>query len=256
MNMIPQQKQYTKFEYKEFGNLADKHFVVHIPESVIKNENEIAKDRIINDVITEHFTDNAPIITDISDFVPKEEKNTPIAPIIDLEAMKMESYKKGYEDAKIALEPELKLIREDDIFHSLIKEKLEAISPVIDIKDQTFTLVTDLLSVMAKKLHLMLPADFESIILGEMVPLLSKYYKIGTITLNVNPERVDYCKNLFRIGSLPNNISENIIVNADEFVARDSCNLNWNDTLLEYNQEELILDIEKILEHLKIEVNH
>jgi hypothetical protein len=256
MNTSLEQKQYTKFEYKEFGSFADKYFVIPIPEPVVKTEAEIVQDQLINDVITDHFSDQAPKISDLSDIAPKEAVMEPIAPVIDLEAMKMESYKRGYDDAKISLEPQLKVIREDDILHSLIKEKLESISPVFDLKDQTFKLVTDLLNVMAKKLHLMVPADFESIILGEMVPLLSKYYKIGTITLNVNPDRVDYCKNLFRIGSLPHNISENIVVNADESIARDNCSLNWNDTLLDYNQEELVLDIEKILEHLKIEANN
>lgn len=257
MSMISREKQYAKFEYKEFGYSVDKHFAMPMSETIAINEAETVQDQPINDIITDHFSnDHAPKITDISDFAPKEEKNEPIAPVIDLEAMKMESYRRGYEDAKIAFEPQLKSVKEDDQLHALIKQKLEAISPTFHLKDETFKVVTDLLNVMTKKLHLMVPADFESIILGEMVPLLSKYYKIGTITLHVNPERVDYCKNLFRIGSLPQNISENIVVSADESKARDNCSLDWHDTLLEYNQEELILDVEKILEHLKMKVNN
>ena len=249
MSMIPQ-KIYTRFNYKEFGNSSGKSFIVPTATNIAHNEATLEKDRIINEAIAEHFAENEQDASDVAEI-----SETP-NPAIDIEAVKTESYSRGYENAKISLEPELKRVKEDDFFHSLLKEKLESITPGIDPQDQTFKLASDLLGVIAKKLHLMVPADFESVILGEMVPLLSKYYKIGAITLNVNPERVDYCKNLFRIGSLPHNIAENIVVTSDESIARDSCNMEWNNTLLEYNQEELTLDVEKILEHLKMEINN
>ena len=258
MGIMQQNSQYTKFEYREFGNVLGHDTIVAAP-STHKNDADKEKDRIVTEAIVDHFSSSL-------DSLEEEQQNDtqpippppppPPAPIIDIESIKAESYKMGYNDAEAALLPALEKIKDDEAFNFLLKNKLESITSSINFEDQVFKLLSNLLVIIAKKLHLMVPADFESLILGEMVPLLNKYYKIGSITLNVNPDRVDYCNNLFRIGSLPQRISENIIVVADDSIAKDNCNIKWNDTVLEYNQEELSLDVENILEHIKIEINN
>jgi hypothetical protein len=259
MSAIEQKPQYSKFEYKDFDSFFGEHVIISSPPEHVQDEMEREKDRLINEVITEHFSEKLPETAPLDEFHIEENIQSfevPHEAALDIEAVKTESYQKGYNDAKNLFEGELQARREDSNLESLLKSKLESITSALDLENQVFRLASNVLAVIAKKLHLMVPADFETVILGEMVPLLSKYYKIGSIILTVNPDKVDYCKNLFKIGSLPHHISENIVVNADESMAKDSCSLKWNDTSLEYNQEELVLDIEKILDHLKIEVNN
>jgi flagellar biosynthesis/type III secretory pathway protein FliH len=115
-----------------------------------------------------------------------------------------------------------------------------------------FSMVANMVAAMAKKLQLMIPVDFESIILGQMAPILTKYYKNGAIMIYVNPERVDYCNNLVKIKELPLNMAENIKIISDDAISYNDCKIEWQDAMLQYNQEELALEIEKILANLKI----
>ncbi len=237
------QPQYTKFEFREFSKCA----VVHMEH---KNEQELEKERLINEAVAEHLIENTHH-TDNESFT-----NINHQPEINIEEIREESYKHGYDDAKAHFEPLVSQVKNNDSLCSLLQSKLEAVAPVADLQDDVFRLSASLVSTLAKKMHLVLPTDFEAIILGEMLPLLSKYYKMGTITLGINPERVDYCTNLLKIGTLPTTIAENIKIVQNKDVGTNDCKLEWHETQLEYNQEQMILDAEKILEHLKMEINN
>ena len=68
----------------------------------------------------------------------------------------------------------------------------------------------------------------------------------------MHPERVDYCENLLKINTLPARIAENVKIVPEETVGRSDCTLAWNETELQYSQEQVIEDTDAILEHLNM----
>ena len=85
--------------------------------------------------------------------------------------------------------------------------------------------------------------------------LLNKYYKTGEITIKVNPERVDYCENLLKIKALPARIAGNVKIAPEDTIGKSDCTLAWNETELEYSQEQITKDTDAILEHLNMKLS-
>ena len=241
--------EYSKFEFRDFGKGA---IVVRAPR---KDESEAQLEQIVNDVVVDALQENIALRNEAKDD-SKEDDAEEEEPKVDIEAIRGESYKNGYDDAKIYFEPLLKAVKEDEGLVQSLKDKIESIVPVVDMQDQMFKLSVKALETIAKKLHLAIPTDFEKIVLGEMMSILNKYYKTGAITITVNPERVDYCQNLLKLNTLPARIVDNVRIVAEETVGRGTCTLNWNETELEYSQEQIMQDTDAILEHLKVDNNN
>ena len=232
--------QYRKFEFRDFNSSS----VIAAPK---KDESEIKIEQIVTDAVVDALNENMSLPAEVC--VPEEVSREPA---IDIEAIRSASYQNGYSDAKAHYEPLLKEIKEDEALVSTLKSKLEAILPIVDMQEQMFTLASKALGAIAKKMHLAIPADFEKIILGEMMSILNKYYKTGAITIKVHPERVDYCENLLKINTLPARIAENVKIVPEETVGKSDCTLAWNETELQYSQEQVIEDTDAILEHLNV----
>ena len=231
--------EYKKFEFRDFNSSS----VIAAPK---KDESETKIEQIVTAAVVDALQENMALPQESMPEVQDKE------PVIDVEAIRSASYQNGYSDAKAHYEPLLKEIKEDEALVSALKSKLEAILPVVDMQDQMFTLASKALGAIAKKMHLAIPADFEKIILGEMMSILNKYYKTGAITIKVHPERVDYCENLLKINTLPARIAENVKIVPEETVGRSDCTLAWNETELQYSQEQVIEDTDAILEHLNM----
>jgi flagellar biosynthesis/type III secretory pathway protein FliH len=282
------ESQYNKFEYRDLNKGG--HFV-EAPIKDLSDRKTFQKDRIISEVVSEHFSDkldnasDTSVWCDIKTHKIVEEVTSDVelnaikthsfsedgqsldlplsspakavpCPEIDIEKIKEESYQRGYKEAESLLTPKLETKVAEDNLHNLLKEKLSATPPSADLGNSMFEIAAGLIAILAKKLHLAVPADFEAIILGEMMPIINKYYKKGKVIARVNPERVDYCNNLFRIGELAERLSENIELVPDEGVAKNDCSIEWDAARLEYHQEDLLTEADKILDHLKMKIEN
>lgn len=237
--------QYNKFEFRDFN----RGTVIRTPP---KDEVQAEIEQIVTNAVVDALQENIGNVEDKVAQESSEEKMEESQPAIDIDSIRAESYQNGYNDAKMHFEPLIKGVKEDESLVQVLKSKLEAILPVVDIKEQTLTLSTKALVEIAKKLHLAIPTDFESIILGEMTAILNKYYKTGEITITVHPEKVDYCQNLLKISTLPTRISENVQIVPEDTMGKGDCTLRWKETELEYSQGQIIEDTDAILEHLKV----
>lgn len=227
--------KYNKFNYRDFNK-------AEVIESLKEDKAISELNQIVADVVTEALNENMH-----SDIAPSEEHQEQV----DVNAIRDESYRHGYEDAKKQFEPMMKLQQENEALEELLKVKLEQITPSLNIDNQIIEAAIKILETLAKKLHLALPVDFDRIVLGEMTSLLSKYYKNGNIKLKVHPEKVDYCQNLLKIGSLPKNVLGHIDIEVGEDMGKSDCVLVWNDTMLDYTQEQIIKDAELVIQNLK-----
>lgn len=281
-------QQYSKYEYKDLNkgmqfvstpstpaasafkqdNIIDKAVSEHLVDNFAPEDagsmldikthkvvEEDVPDVELSEIKTHSFSEDGQMLEEVAP-MPKQEVAAPAIPEMDMEKIKEESYQKGYKEAEALFAPKIEAQQADESLHKLLQDKLTAIDSDKDLNSEIFEAGSGLIAILAKKLHLSVPADFEAIILGEMVPVLNKYHKKGKVIVRVNPERVDYCNNLFRIGELPEALLENIELVSDETVAANDCSIDWQDATLEYNQEDLLTEADNILEHLKMKIEN
>jgi len=136
-------------------------------------------------------------------------------------------------------------------FSELLRQRLSSIVPGEGIDSQISKISAEAISSIAKKLHLILPSDFEEIIRNGLIEKLRNFYKEGDITITIHPERYDFCKEVLQSDTIPSKFKDNFQIVKDDKIGEDDCRLEWADTKLEYNQEQLTTEIDKIIEQLK-----
>jgi len=255
-------EKYEKFELEE------------LPKSAVVNSQVHAKDQEVNELINEAVSEHLNKIVDegeqdndneksfelakksvddsLETYSITSEESTPIQELgIDIEAIKAEFYQKGLEEAKVKYETIIsEKNSENDLFKKL-SEKLSLISQAGDIDAQIAKVSAEAISSIAKKLHLILPANFEEIISNGLINKLKTFYKEGSIVLTIHPDRYDFCTELLQLDEIPSKFKENFQIIKDDKLGMDDCILDYNETRLEYNQEQLTVEIDKIIEQLK-----
>lgn len=242
--------QTNKFEFKDL-KFGDDQFV----SAPTFDQGQEQEQELINEAVTEQLSDNMinvpldQIINEGISTIPKE----PSYSESEIAAIREEAYAKGKMETEALLQPQIQAVEADKSFNDLVKAKIEALSPQVNIQSEIDQALVHLVEVIAKKLHLHLNSDFESIINQEILPILNKYYKNGSIIFRIHPDRVDYCKKLFKIGELSQDLFENVEFVGDDNVSQNDCRIDMNEASINYNHEDLINEVEKILDHLKIE---
>ncbi len=88
-----------------------------------------------------------------------------------------------------------------------------------------------------------------------MFEKLKNFYKEGLITLTIHPDRYAFCTEVLQSDEIPSRFKDNFQIIQDDKLNKDDCSLEWLDTRLEYNQEQLSAEIDKIIEQLKSTTN-
>jgi flagellar biosynthesis/type III secretory pathway protein FliH len=241
--------EHKKFELEE------------LPKSAVVNSNAHSQDeetmQLINEVVTEHIS---KIVDDVNigeplDEIKKNLNNESVVastdPIIDVEQIKLESYNRGLEESKSKYEPMLTKLNENNNFFELLHQKLSSILPEEKIDSQISKISAESIAGIAKKLHLILPSNFEEIIRVGLIEKLKNFYKEGNITITIHPRRYDFCKEILQSDTISSKFKDNFQIVKDDKIGEDDCRLEWADTRLEYNQEQLTAEIDKIIEQLK-----
>lgn len=171
--------------------------------------------------------------------------------LVNIEAIKKEEYERGVADTVSQYKPLLANASSDLCCATLLQEKLSSILPQQGLDTQIAKVSAESISAIAKKLHLVLPANFEEIVVDGLIAKLKKFYKEGQITITINPDKYDFCKEILQSESIPDKFKDNFHIIKDSKIGLDDCSLEWQDTRLEYNQEQLSAEIDKIIEQLK-----
>ena len=79
---------------------------------------------------------------------------------------------------------------------TLQTSELSLIVPQQNVDTQIAKVSAESISSIARKLHLVLPANFEEIVIGGLIAKLKKFYKEGEITITVHPDRYDFCQEI------------------------------------------------------------
>ena len=166
--------KYIKFELEE------------LPKSAVVNSNVHSKDQetmqLINEVVTEHISKIVDEVTidESSDEIKKNFNNEPavvasIEPVINIEQVKQESYNKGLEEAASKYEPMLADLAANNDFSELLRQQLSSIIPEEEVDSQISKISAEAIVGIAKKLHLILPANFEEIIRIGLIEKLKNF---------------------------------------------------------------------------------
>lgn len=252
-------KKYEKFELEELPKSAVVNSLVHAKNQEV--------DELINEAVSEHLNkiiDEEDQDSEKSSELAKKSIDDSLEPRnilleeniqeqeleIDIEAIKAEFYQKGLEEAKAKYETIISEKDSDNDLSKKLSEKLSLISQGVDIDAQIAKVSAEAISSIAKKLHLILPANFEEIISNGMIEKLKSFYKEGSIVLTIHPDRYDFCTELLQSDEIPSKFKENFQIIKDDKLGMDDCILDYHETRLEYNQEQLTVEIDKIIEQL------
>jgi len=230
--------KYRKFIFQDLA----KSLVVNVSDV---KDIDYYKEAMINDAITEHLSNivnEAPLPSEID--IQQEETQ-------DIEQIKVLSYDQGVEDSKVHYENIIDKLRLDNDFTEILRRKIENITMRVNIDNQIAKLSAEIVASIAKKIYLILPVDFELMLEQALLSRLEKFYKEGQITLVINHSRYDFCMEILNAKNLPAKYSENFHIIQDDKLGENDCRLEWSDTTLEYNQEQLNIEINAILEQLK-----
>ena len=158
--------KYERFVLKDFP----KNAVVNLDDHDV----DYSKDEMITDVITQHL--QTIVISD--DLIEHDdEKDDNRLSLEEIEQIKLESYNSGFEDAKSQYALQADSLRNDNNFAELLKQRLESISSTIEFDKEMVKMLSQIVGEVAKKLHLILPVDFESIINFELLSRVKQFYK-------------------------------------------------------------------------------
>ncbi|MES2215648.1 MAG: FliH/SctL family protein [Pseudomonadota bacterium] len=202
------------------------------------------QDEMIADVIAQHLETIVPNIT------PGECDNLAASSYeaTDIEKIKAESYEEGRQSAEAELQPLIEKLKAEFQFTNNLQAKLDLITKSIDIEEQMAKLTCDLVQNIARKLYLTLPTDFERIFVEEISTIIKKFYKEGKITVRVHADMVDRCNNFLGSTTLPSNSVEVVV---DEDLCNNDCIVEWGETRLEYSQEDILAEVERIVSELQ-----
>lgn len=252
--------KHEKFEFEELPKSAVVNSLVHARNHEV--------DELINEAVSEHLSkivdeggkDNteSPELAkkDVDDSlesrnIAPEDNSQENEVEIDVEAIKEEFYQKGLEEAKVKYEAILSENNSNSDLSEKLSQKLALVSQNVDIDSQVTKVSAEAISGIAKKLHLILPANFEEIISNGLIEKLKSFYKEGSIVLTIHPDRYDFCTEVLQSDSIPSKFKENFQIVKDDKLGLDDCILDYDETRLEYNQEQLTAEIDKIIEQLK-----
>ncbi len=225
------------------NDVVSKHLnsIVEEPETSLSNPDKDSKIiELSNKVIDESLERcNIPYDSTVDNY------------LVNVEVIKQEEYDRGVADTVLKYQPLLEDASEKRSFASLLEEKLSLIVPEQNVNAQIAKVSAESISSIAKKLHLALPANFEEIVIDGLISKLRKFYKEGEIIITIHPDRYDFCQEILQSNSIPDKFKDNFYVIKDSKIGLDDCSLEWQNTRLEYNKEQLSQEIEKILEQLK-----
>jgi flagellar biosynthesis/type III secretory pathway protein FliH len=171
-----------------------------------------------------------------------------------------ESYDRGYQEGLEKMKQDMTLQQEQSNtilndsskrITTLLEEKIALIAPSFDIEKQFAQVAADAISRIAKKLYLVLPTNFAELITKGLIAKLSGFYKEGNITLLIHPTKYNFCIELLKLDGIQDKLKDRIQVVQDDSIGSNDCRVEYGNTKLEYNQEQLVSEIDEIIESLR-----
>ena len=254
-----------KFVFKEFSKdkVRNMSHTEHIDEKAeiinqavvehfdnITNEDEaseqepatkVAADKSMQD-LTENSQDNAEAENTI-----QVQEN--IIPVLDVEQIKEEEYKKGYEAAKQESQAIIDQLKQDNQFIAILSEKINNFAIKDEYAKDLLNQIRDIVNLVAEKLYKELPTNFTNLLTEYISNLIQDNNKIGFIVIKIHPERKKLTEDVLELDKIEESKKAAIKIIEDDNLNTDDCLVEWNNGRWEYKIEQISAEIDKILKN-------
>lgn len=256
--IVPKPQPYEIKDFNEAHSKENEDSVANISDDgSVGNDSTIAPEGIVN--ATEQLKPDSSLEGNASDVSESKEgdlsgnsggevQSDNLS--VDIEEIKRLEFERGFKEAEDKYNQQQSNEQKDfDVAEKLL-EKLSQLKPEEEFDTKVAKLSASSIALIAKKLHMILPVNFEEILHQGIIEKLSKFYQEGIISVTVHPDRYDFCSKILQSDSIPAKFKGNFKVAADDKLSDNDCKLEWKDTHLEYSTEQLAEEIDKIIERL------
>ena len=168
----------------------------------------------------------------------------------NIEEIKRIEFERGFKEAEDKYRKLQENEEKDSNVIEKLLDKLSQLKPEEEFDLKVAKLSASSISLIAKKLHMVLPVNFEEILYQGIIEKLSKFYQEGIISVTVHPDRHDSCSKILQSDYIPAKFKGNFKIVVDDKLSDNDCRVDWKDTHLEYSMEQLSEEIDRIIERL------
>lgn len=242
--------EYKKFEFPELKpqEHTTPDFVKkeETPEQIEGNQDDLVPTETEEIVIKSETENNSSKQTHEEDTeetpVESTEKNTQ-----DIEKIKQEYYKKGFEAAEIELNPKIqKAIIEQKSIEKFITEIEELHKLKEEFNKSLENELLNIIQIICSKLYLSLPKSFPQMFNENFRGIIAKSSTNPPISIKINPQSKEQLEEIIK-QNVPSPLQGDIKIIIDDNLDTLDCQVSIENTLLEYNQKQIWEEIDKII---------
>ena len=179
---------------------------------------------------------------------------------IDLESIKQGCYNNGYNDGyqeginfqKKSSEKEFEVLSKKKVdtqnFIKLLENNIEKLNYNNNKdREEIQEYLLNVTNILVKKLCLTVPVNLQELLNSYLLSTIKNAYNGSIITINVNKVMFNLCKDILDKSNLPLEIKNKIKIEAKDNIKPNDCNITMNSTIMVYNQELLVNQINQLL---------
>ncbi|MDF2966012.1 MAG: hypothetical protein K0Q51_1400 [Rickettsiaceae bacterium] len=185
----------------------------------------------------------------------EEEKNNTesVQPtIIDLEAIKAQSYSEGFQKAKEELEQQILKIRNEVNFQNNLGSELSKLNIDYEIyESQLCNSALKIILIILEKLAKKLPTDFEMIISEQIKKVIRNSRIEAELIVKYNSKQQAVIEEILKNLALSEESKKHIRLENDDNLTTESCQICYREAALEYKEEKIIEEVDNIISAIK-----
>jgi hypothetical protein len=176
------------------------------------------------------------------------EDEAPSIPVIDIEAIKHESYNEGYKKAKHELEQEIVRVKSEADFQKNISQEFSKLNfQYENYENQVCNASIKILHSMLERLVKKLPTDFEKIVTEQLTRLIKNNRVEAELIVKFNGKQQALMNEIYQKLALSEESKKYIKLEVDDNLTTEACQVYYREAALEYKEEQIVQEIDKIL---------
>jgi hypothetical protein len=179
------------------------------------------------------------------------EDKAPIVPIIDIEAIKKESYNEGYRKAKEELEQEIARVKSEVSFQKNLSQEFNKLNfQYENYENQVCNASIKILYSMLERLVKKIPTDFEKIITDQLSKVIKNNRIETELIVKFNSKQQTIMSEVYQKLALSEESKKYIKLEVDDNLTTEACQVYYKEAALEYKEEQIVQEIDKILSEI------
>ncbi len=235
-----------KFTYKESRK------TLTAPEHIFTTKNKYLKYNL--DSLS--YINNPKILKNTQNIDEEKNLSSKLITNMDLQFtyQKDRNYLNTNSKQSLKTQVQINLLENENTFINLLKNKLSKLdinTSIDSLGNELFKKSLDLMNIILDKLYLKSNLDLEKLFFQHFVKNLDKCYTQGKILFFIHPTQEKYISDLLETKLLQNKYKENIKIVTDINLKEKDCYLQYNDSYINYNYQELKSQVQNFIKEFK-----